>query len=83
MKNYLLLIAICIASFLGCLDLTIVNTALPTIQHVMNVNIDSLQWIITGLLAALSGTMVLAGRLADIFGHRRSLNNTVNCFINL
>ena len=73
MKNYLLLMAICIASFLGCLDLTIVNTALPTIQHVMNVNIDSLQWIITGLLATLSGTMVLAGRLADIFGHRRLL----------
>ncbi len=73
MKNYLLLIAICIASFLGCLDLTIVNTALPTIQHTMNVNVDSLQWIITGLLAALSGTMVLAGRLADIFGHRRLL----------
>src|SRR3990167_1796955 len=71
MKKTLLLIAICMASFLGCLDLTIVNTALPAIQQSMNTNINVLQWVMTGLLAALSSTMVLSGRLGDLFGHRR------------
>lgn len=71
MKSNLLLIAICLASFLGCLDLTIVNTALPSIQQYFQANVDVLQWVMTGLFAALSGTMVLAGKVADMFGHRK------------
>lgn len=65
------MIAICVASFLGCLDLTIVNTALPSIQKNLETNLETLQWIMTGLFAALSGCMVIAGKLADIMGHRR------------
>ena len=71
MRASLLMIAICLASFLGCLDLTIVNTALPSIQQNLKTNIDTLQWIMTGLFAALAGCMVIAGKLADIVGHRR------------
>lgn len=70
MPKLILLIAICMASFLGCLDLTIVNTALPAIKTAFHVDMDTLQWVMTALLLTLSSTMVLAGKIADIVGQR-------------
>jgi EmrB/QacA subfamily drug resistance transporter len=75
MKTKTLLIAIYLASFLGCLDLTIVNTALPSIHHNLAVPLNLLQWVMTGLLLALAASMVLVGRLADAYGYRRLLLN--------
>ncbi len=62
-----------ILNFLGCLDLTIVNTALPALQNSFRVNDASLQWVINALLLALTACMVLVGKLADRYGRRRLL----------
>jgi len=59
-----------IASFLGCVDFTIVNTALPAIQANFGSSITQLQWIINIFILALSTCMVTAGRAADIYGRR-------------
>ena len=69
-KRWLALIGIGLASFLGCIDFTIVNTALPAIQADLHTNMNQLQWIITLFLLALCAFMVIAGRLADLFGRR-------------
>lgn len=71
--NKLLFVAICLASFLGCLDLTIVNTAVPMIQQSYSVTISTLQWVMSGLLLAVASSMVLVGRLADTLGQRKLL----------
>ncbi|MGB6977209.1 MAG: MFS transporter, partial [Gammaproteobacteria bacterium] len=64
------LIGVSMASFLGCIDFTIVNTALPAIQMTFHATVTQLQWIITIFILALSTCMVIMGRLADIYGRR-------------
>ncbi|MBS0349577.1 MAG: MFS transporter [Proteobacteria bacterium] len=72
-SKWLGLIGISIAGFLGCLDLTIVNTALPAIQSDLKISVIQLQWIMTSLLLALTAFMVISGKLADIFGRKLCL----------
>jgi EmrB/QacA subfamily drug resistance transporter len=71
--NRIALIGISIAGFLGCLDLTIVNTALPAIQSELNISVTQLQWVMTILLLALTAFMVISGKLADLYGRRLCL----------
>src|SRR5579863_6244424 len=67
------LIGISIASFVGCIDFTIVNTALPAIQRAFNSSIGELQWIINIFILALSAFMVIAGLVADVYVRRTIL----------
>ena len=65
------LLAVCLATFMLLLDITVVNVALPEIQKDLNTDLTGLQWVVdayTLLLAALTLTM---GTLADRFGRRR------------
>jgi EmrB/QacA subfamily drug resistance transporter len=68
-----LLIGISIASFLGCIDFTIVNTTIPAIQRELTTSLSSVQWVMTLFVMALCAFMVSAGRLADLYGRRRVL----------
>lgn len=69
-QKWWVLAGVSIASFLGCIDFTIVNTALPAIQTSLNASVTELQWIINIFILALSTCMVIMGRLADIYGRR-------------
>ncbi|MER6052091.1 MFS transporter [Streptomyces sp. NPDC001793] len=62
-----------IISFLGCIDLTIVNTAAPAIQRDMGATVTELQLVVNIFIVALSMFMVTMGRLADHHGRRRVL----------
>jgi MFS family permease len=64
---------IAIASFLGCIDFTVVNTAIPAIQAEFAASIEQLQWAVTLFVMALSAFMVIAGRLASLHGRRHAM----------
>lgn len=70
-RRWLGLGGIAMASFLGCIDFTIVNTALPAIQAELGVGVSQTHWVVAAFVMALSACMVTAGRLADIHGRRR------------
>lgn len=72
-RRWLALAGIAIASFLGCIDFTIVNTAIPAIGRSLHADMEQAQWIVTIFVMALSACMVAAGRLADLLGRRRLL----------
>ncbi|MGC5702810.1 MFS transporter [Pseudomonas sp. NFXW11] len=72
-RKWWALLGVSIASFLGCVDFTIVNTALPALQADLGASVDGLQWVINGFILALSSFMVLVGRLADLHGRKRVL----------
>lgn len=72
-QRYWMLAGVSIASFLGCIDFTIVNTAIPSIQTGLRAGVAQSQWIVTIFLIALCSFMVVAGRLADLYGRRRVL----------
>jgi EmrB/QacA subfamily drug resistance transporter len=69
-NKWWVLTGISLASFLGCIDFTIVNTALPAIQTTLHASMSQLQWVINIFLLALCSLMVISGRLADIHGRR-------------
>ncbi|MCF6767846.1 MFS transporter [Thiotrichales bacterium 19S11-10] len=70
---WLALFGISLISFLGCIDFTIVDTALPSIQSSLDVTVTQLQWVVNIFLLALTAFMVVMGKLGDHHGHRRIL----------
>ncbi len=72
-SNWFALAGISLASFLGLIDLTIVNTALPAIQIDFSASMSQLQWVMNILLLALTASMVILGKLADSYGRRLCL----------
>ncbi|GAA3853940.1 MFS transporter [Streptomyces sedi] len=53
------------------LDSTIVNVALPEIQHDLSTNLTQLQWIIDAYALVVACLLLTAGTLGDIFGRKR------------
>src|SRR5881628_3227530 len=59
------------AFFMTILDVSIVNVALPSIGKSLDFTRENLQWVITAYAITYGGFLLLAGRLADLFGRRR------------
>lgn len=57
--------------FLASLDATIVSTAMPTIVGQLR-GIDGYAWVFSGYLLAEIATIPLWGRLADMYGRKRT-----------
>ena len=57
--------------FMVVLDIAIVNVALPSIKADLGFSQTSLQWVISAYALLFGGTLLLGGRLADLFGRRR------------
>ncbi len=53
------------------LDNTVVNVALPTIQHDLHASISGLEWTVNAYTLAFAVLLVTGGRLGDLFGRRR------------
>ncbi|HEV2591914.1 MAG TPA: MFS transporter [Gaiellaceae bacterium] len=65
------LAVVCAAFFMTVLDVSIVNVALPSIGKSLHFSEANLQWVITAYAITFGGILLLAGRLADLFGRRR------------
>jgi EmrB/QacA subfamily drug resistance transporter len=59
------------AQILVVLDISVVNTALPTIGHSLHLRGGDLQWLVTAYLLMSGGGLLLGGRIADVFPRRR------------
>src|SRR5947209_3180684 len=60
-----------VAAFMTVMDLTIVNTALPTIGRELRFSQTSRLWVVTSYELAYGGFLLLGGRAADLLGRRR------------
>ena len=60
-----------VAAFMTVMDLTIVNTALPSIGRDLHFSRTSLLWVVTAYELAYGGFLLLGGRAADLLGRRR------------
>jgi EmrB/QacA subfamily drug resistance transporter len=64
------LAAVCVATFMLLLDITIVNVALPEIQKDFDADLADLQWVIDAYTVALAALQLTWGSLADLRGRR-------------
>jgi MFS family permease len=70
---WLVLALACACQFMVILDAAIVNVALPSIERDLGFAPTGLAWVVNGYLLTFAGLMLLGGRAADLFGHRRLL----------
>ena len=70
-KKWLALYVLCLGDLLIVLDISIVNVALPSIREDLGFSEASLAWVINAYTLTFGGFLLLAGRLGDIYGHRR------------
>src|SRR5687768_1361438 len=70
-KKWLALYVLALGDLLIVLDISIVNVALPSIREDLGFSEASLAWVINAYTLTFGGFMLLAGRLGDIYGHRR------------
>jgi EmrB/QacA subfamily drug resistance transporter len=69
--RWLALIIVCLGDLMIVLDVTIVGVALPSIREDLGFSQSSLAWVANAYLLTFGGFLLLAGRLGDLFGHRR------------
>ncbi|MFT8917703.1 MAG: DHA2 family efflux MFS transporter permease subunit [Oenococcus sp.] len=71
MIKQLAFIGLAIAMFMGILDGTIVNIALPGIMTHFNATLSDTSWIVTTYVLALAIFTIVAAKLADQFGRKK------------
>ena len=54
-----------VAQVLVVLDISVVNTALPTIGDALRLSSSDLQWLVTAYLLISGGGLLLGGRIAE------------------
>jgi len=72
---------LCTGFLLIVVDMTIVNVALPSIQHDLGFSQSGLAWVINAYLIAFAGLLLLAGRLGDLLGRKRVYLSGLAIFI--
>src|SRR5256714_4440795 len=79
-RKWWTLVAVCVATFMLLLDITIVNVALPDIQRQTGASFDQLQWVVDAYALALAGLLLAAGSLADRLGRRSAFSAGLGLF---
>ena len=69
-----------VAQVLVVLDISVVNTALPTIGSSLDLQSSDLQWMVTAYLLMSGGGLLLGGRIADLLPRRRVFMTGMSVF---
>jgi EmrB/QacA subfamily drug resistance transporter len=71
----------CMSVLLIAMDVTIVNVALPAIQHDLQASLSGLQWIIDAYTLVIASLLMLSGSMSDRFGRRRVFQIGLTLFV--
>ncbi|MFV2038858.1 MAG: MFS transporter [Acidimicrobiales bacterium] len=70
-RRWLVLAVMSLGTLIVFLDLTVVNTALPSISLDLGASTADLQWVVDAYVLGLAGLLMLAGSIGDRYGRRR------------
>jgi EmrB/QacA subfamily drug resistance transporter len=62
---------VALAFVMDLLDTTILNIAIPSIQHDLGASYAMIQWLIAGYSLAFATLLITGGRMGDVFGYKR------------
>jgi len=79
--KWLVASAVMLGAFLGVLDTSIVNVALPYMQGSFAASVDEITWIVTSYLVATGVTIPLTGWIAARIGRKRYFMWSVSLFV--
>src|SRR5437868_3629988 len=69
-KKWWTLGAVSVGLFMIMLDNTVVNVALPAMQHSLHMTLSELEWVVAGYALTFAAFMLTGGKLADLLGRR-------------
>jgi EmrB/QacA subfamily drug resistance transporter len=61
---------VCIGTFIGQIDASIVQLALPSLEDAFGAPLDAVSWVALGYLLAFASVLPVFGRLAEIAGRK-------------
>jgi DHA2 family methylenomycin A resistance protein-like MFS transporter len=70
-RQRLTLAAMCVATFMIQVDVTIVTVALPSIQRGLRMTAGDLEWVVSAYALALAALIPVGGALGDRYGRKR------------
>ncbi len=70
-NRWIALVVLCVGMLMIILDSTVVNVALPSIQHDLHFSQSNLAWVVNAYLITFGGLLLFAGRLGDLIGRKR------------
>ncbi len=79
-RRWMILFLVTTVTFMAALDSSIVNVALPTMSAKLGVNSGMIAWIVAVYLIVISATILIFGRLGDIFGQSRIFQTGIILF---
>ncbi|EST27497.1 MFS transporter [Streptomyces roseochromogenus] len=70
-RRWAALLVLLVSAFLDLLDGTIANVAAPSMQRELHAGYSAIQWVLVGYQLAFALTLILGGRLGDIYGRKK------------
>lgn len=64
-------IVVCVGTFLGVMDNTITNIALPTLKDEFDRSLDDVIWVALSFIVVSTGLSLTMGRLGDLYGRKK------------
>lgn len=66
-----IMIAVAVGTFMGPLDSSVVNIALPSITSNFHVSLATSEWVVMAYLLVISSLLLTFGRLGDMYGPKK------------
>ena len=70
-RPWLVVLTVCMGYFTANWAMAPVSSILPTISRDLDLSIPAAGWIMSAYFLTLVGTVLVMGRLGDVFGHAR------------
>lgn len=80
-KKWLSLFAMSLGVFMGLLDVTVVNVALPTMLKAFNRPFTELQWVLNAYTLVFAVTLLLVSKLGDMYGRKKIFMGSLVLFV--
>ncbi len=72
--KWFILATVLVGATMSALDVSIVNVAMPTMEHSFKVRMAIIEWVAMAYMLTLTVFLPLFGRLADMFGRTKMYN---------
>ncbi|GAX01272.1 MFS transporter [Secundilactobacillus silagei] len=80
-KQWIALAAMGLGVFMGLLDVTVVNVALPTMVRDFNTTFTDLQWVLNAYTLVYAVTLMIMSKLGDMYGRKKIFLGSLILFV--
>ncbi|WDF82890.1 MFS transporter [Lacticaseibacillus pabuli] len=80
-RQWLALAAMSLGTFMGLLDVTVVNVALPTMATHFNSTFTDLQWVLNIYTLVLAVSLLILSKMGDMYGRKKIFVASIILFV--